>query len=46
MKVKTYRYLCALNEGFEQVRRSLKALAKHSPLDPAESRRRRLTRHV
>ena len=39
MKVKTYRYLCAMNEGFDQVQRSLKALAQHSPLERSEIRR-------
>jgi hypothetical protein len=39
MKVKIYRYLCAMNEGFDQVRRSLQALAKHAPFDPGEMRR-------
>ena len=39
MKVRTYRNLCAMNEGFEQVRRSLKALAQDPPLQPDEIRR-------
>jgi hypothetical protein len=39
MKVKRYRYLCFMNEGFSQAQRSLKALAKHSPLERSEIRR-------
>ena len=39
MKLKTYRHLCAMNEGFDQVQRSLKSLAKHSPLERSEIRR-------
>ena len=39
MKVKTYRYLWAMNEGFDQVRRSLQALAKYAPFDRGEMRR-------
>ena len=39
MKVKIYEHLCGMNQGFDQVRRSLKALAKHSALEAAEIRR-------
>ena len=39
MKAKAYRQLCKMNEGFAQVRRSLRTLAKYSPLETAELRR-------
>jgi hypothetical protein len=39
MKVKLYEQLCVMNQGFDQVRRSLKELAKHSFLEPSEIRR-------
>ena len=39
MKAKTYRHLWSMNEGFDRVRRSLKALAKHAALDASELRR-------
>src|ERR1700694_4585834 len=38
MKVKLYEQLCVMNQGFDQVRRSLKELAKHSFLEPSEIR--------
>ena len=37
--MKIYRYLCSRNEGFDQVRRSLQALAKHGPFDSDEMQR-------
>ena len=39
MRVKTYGYLCAMNEGFDQVQRSLKVRDKHSPLERSQTRR-------
>jgi hypothetical protein len=39
MEVKVYEQLCVMNQGFDQVRRSLKELAKHSFLEPSEIRR-------
>ena len=39
MKLKILEEVCAMNRGFEQARRSLRALARHSRLEPAEVRR-------
>ena len=36
---KVYQELCRMNEGYEQARRSLKALASHAALDRGEVRR-------
>ena len=36
---KTYKHLLAMNQGFDQVRRSLQALAHCAPLKPSEIRR-------
>ena len=39
MKLKVYEQLLAMNEGFDQVRRSLHALASCPAVDPGEMRR-------
>ena len=39
MQRKVYEALCGLNEGYEQVRRNLKILARHPGLQRAEVRR-------
>lgn len=39
MKQSAYRHLCAMNEGFGQARRSLKALSHHANLHSGEIRR-------
>src|SRR5260370_42402070 len=39
MKLKVYEQLLAMNQGFDQVRRSLHALARFPSVDPAELRR-------
>ena len=39
MPRKVYEALCGLNEGYEQVRRSLKVLARHPDLRRGEVRR-------
>src|SRR5260370_24453922 len=37
MKRKVYKELCRINKGYEQVRRSLKALARHPALHAEDS---------
>ena len=39
MQRKVYEALCAMNQGYEQVRRSLKVLARHSDLEREEVHR-------
>ena len=39
MKITIYEHLCAMNQGFDEVRRRLKALAKYPALKPEEIRR-------
>ena len=39
MKLTAYEHLFSMNQGYDQVARSLKALAKYSALKPDEIRR-------
>ena len=39
MKLTAYENLFLVNQGYDQVARSLKALAQHSPLERSEIRR-------
>ena len=39
MKLRVFEQVLAMNQGFDQVRRSLHALAKYPALQPAEIRR-------
>jgi len=44
MTLKVYEHVLAMNQGFDQVLRSLKALAKYPSLQPDESPPLRATR--
>jgi hypothetical protein len=47
MKRKVYEHVLEMNQGYDQVLRSLKALAKHPGLQPGEIRRfEQLTRET